>query len=153
MTFRVEHPFEPRETRYLGLREHGNWRLKTYSISCAGGANPAGFEDGITSVLGHLPSPAVAPARPGVGVLILHAGRGCDYTVLAWWDRENELPIRIAVRDPGQPWRPSHGAESICVWDLDVLWHERSAYVARVLRRDPDVEGYLGAAMGCGVQC
>ena len=42
-------------------------------------------------------------------------------------------------------WRPAGERESICVWDLAVLWHEREAYVRHVLgpAQGPDIERYL----------
>jgi len=58
------------------------------------------------------------------------------YTVLCWWDRENELPIRVwvAEQDGGAPvWRTARDSESVCVWDLEVIWEERQAYVETVL--------------------
>jgi len=41
-------------------------------------------------------------------------------------------------------WRPANDSESVCVWDLEVLWRERQAYVATVLRPGgSDIEAYL----------
>jgi hypothetical protein len=94
------------------------------------------FEPAIALALDTLPSPARAPGRPGVGFLIAHTGRGLWYTVLCWWDRENELPIRVWVAEQadGPPaWRPAQGSESVCVWDLDIIWHEREAWVDTML--------------------
>ena len=85
-------------------------------------------------------------ARPGVGILIAHQGRGCNYVVLGWWDRENELPLRIFVNNEVSPqgWRQNDGSESICVWDLEIIWKEREAYVATVLSpHGCDVAKYL----------
>jgi hypothetical protein len=66
----------------------------------------------------------------------MHQGRG-DYLVLGWWDNENELPLRVLVWGESG-WREARGSESVCVWDLRILWHERDAYVATVLSgRDP----------------
>lgn len=119
------------------------WRLKSYSITCS--RTPAeitDFEPALPIIWPHLPPPA--PDRPGVGFLILHAGNGADYAVLCWWDRENELPIRIAVRQHAEAtWRPAGPSESVCVWDLEVIWHEQQSYIRHVLRRSPDLDAYL----------
>lgn len=77
-----------------------------------------------------------------------HRGAGADYVVLGWWDRENELPTRVVVREHASeaPWRPARASESFCVWDLQVIGFERDAYVSTVLAPDagPDaVEAYL----------
>ena len=128
------HPYRPRPIAFHGIRGHGGWRLKQYSIIYGGPAlDGAGFEPGMEMALRALPSPARTQERPGVGFTIAHQGRNADYVVLGWWDRENELPVRVCVREAGGEWRPARGSESICVWDLQVLWFEREAYVATVL--------------------
>ena len=101
----------------------------------------ARFEGAIPLVCDELPDPAVEPHRPGIAVLILHQGRTGDYAVLGWWDNENELPLRVFVRE-GDGWRPARGGESICVWDMEVLWAERNDYVTRVLTKRPQVHVY-----------
>jgi len=149
MTFRVCSPFAPRRTRLLGVVEHAGWRLKRYAIVHGDGPfDEPRFAGGRALALGALPAEAVAPERPGIGILIEHQGNDADYAVLAWWDRENELPLRVFVRD-GELWRPARGAESICVWDLEVLGTERDAYVRTVLAAGgPDLAAYLASSAG-----
>lgn len=128
--------FSPRPIRALGLLRHGGWRLRTYSIVTKPLANPLhSFHSGILRALRELPTPAVTAKRIGVGCLILHHARGADYVVLAWWDNENELPMRVLVRpqEPRARWRAAKPHESVCVWDLEVIWAERNAYVETVL--------------------
>lgn len=125
-------PFAPRETRFHGLVEHAGHRLKGYTVRY--GDRPVDWEEhraGIDLALAALPEAKPAAGRPGLGFLIVHRGRGVEYVVLSWWDRENELPTRIFVRDEG-PWRPA-GRESFCVWDLEIFAAERDAYVETVL--------------------
>ncbi len=53
------------------------------------------------------------------------------------------MPIRVWVRD-GDSWRAAANGESVCVWDLRVLWWEREAYVATMLAgRSDGREAYL----------
>ncbi|HZE88141.1 MAG TPA: hypothetical protein VE404_01270 [Verrucomicrobiae bacterium] len=78
------------------------------------------------------PDTGASPGRPGLAFAIAHQGRGANYVVVCWWDRENELPTRVFVEESGR-WRPAEGSESICVWDLQVLWFERETYVATLL--------------------
>ncbi len=129
-------PFEPRPTSFHGLRSAGGWQLKLYSIRH--GAGPVDwdfFAPGIALAEAALPQPAAAEGRPGVGFLIVHQGRTGNYVVLGWWDRENELPLRIFVHPgvPGGIWRRNEGSESICVWDLEIIWAERGFYVETML--------------------
>jgi len=131
------HPFAPRPITPDGVLPHDGWRIKRYRITVDGarGEGPD-FEEGTDMLLAALPSPARTEERAGVGFLILHRGRGIDYAVLGWWDRENELPARVAVRErtAGAAWRPARASESFCVWDLQVIGFERDAYVDTVLR-------------------
>ena len=147
-------PYEPRPIRFHGLREVDGWRVKRYSI--AYGAEPldwAEFEPAIALADAALPRPAVTAARVGVGFLIAHRGRTASYCVVAWWDNENELPVRVCVRglDRGSAWREARGSESFCVWDLQVIAFEREAYVATVLAGGTELaaatRAYLGAAL------
>jgi hypothetical protein len=148
-------PYAPRRITFLEIRRAGDWQLKHYAIVYGSHLHAAAdFDDGIARVLRELPRPATTDARAGVGFLISHRGLTADYVVLAWWDRENELPIRLAVRskEPGAAWRAPQASESICVWDLQVFAFERDAYVATLLgpapmSRDEAVAQYLARVM------
>jgi hypothetical protein len=89
-----------------------------------------------------LPTPAITASRPGVGFVILHQGSGADYLPIAWWDNENEMPLRVFVREGGS-FRRARGGESICVWDIGVIAQERDAYIRHVLTAESNVDAYL----------
>jgi hypothetical protein len=151
MSFRVAFPYQPRPIEFRGVIEHRGYRLKRYTITLPGAAFAEGvFRSGRGLTLSAVPEPAVTEERPGVGFVIEHQGRGVDYVILAWWDRENELPIRVVVGD-GDVWRPARESEFVCVWDLQVVAAERDVYVATVLTPGGGgVEAYLarGATVG-----
>jgi hypothetical protein len=139
-------PYAPRPIRFLGLTHHGGWTLKTYSV--IHGDRPldrARFRGGFKLAMDALPEPDPAAGRPGLGILIAHQGLTGDYTVLAWWDHENELPIRLWVRRAADPaWRPAQGGESVCVWDLELIGAERQAWVDTMMSpRGPAPDAYL----------
>jgi hypothetical protein len=128
--------YSPRPIVLLEPIVHDGWQLKLYSIVFGDSAfNRPRFEGGLAAALAALPSPAATAERPGVGFVILHQGRDVDYVVLGWWDRENELPLRVFVREraAGKPWRAARGSESVCVWDVQVIAAERDAYVDTVM--------------------
>jgi hypothetical protein len=137
-------PYAPRTIRGHGLRELNQWRVKVYSISEDGPEiDWAWFDPGVEMALGVLPVVAVDRGRPGAAIMIAHDARVGSYVVLGWWDRENELPVRVFVRAPGDhTWRAADDDQSFCVWDMYVLWHERNTYVRTLLR-----EGTGAAAM------
>jgi len=144
-------PFTPRPIRFHGLREPApGWRLKTYSITLGPDPDWPRAEPGLRLVESLLPKGPLENGRFGVGFLINHQGRGADYAVLAWWGRENELPIRVVLSERDEPagvfapWRPARGDESVCVWDLQVINHERDAWVRHGLKPGgPDLDAYL----------
>ena len=137
-------PYAPRPVQFAGLAEPSGYRLKQYAIVYSEPFRDANFAEGSRLVFAELPTPAVTAERPGVGFVIAHQGNGADYVVLGWWDRENELPLKVLVRpqSPNGQWRPARGGESVCVWDLEVIWFERQAYVQTVIGNG-DAEGYL----------
>lgn len=138
-------PYAERDRTFQGVLDRQGHHLKEYAIhSGPETLDRSSFEAGIELVLRELPPPSLADGRPGLGFMIAHRGCGADYVVLGWWDRENELPVRVVVRD-GERWRPARPSESFCVWDLDVIAHERDAYVETVLAGpgESGADGYL----------
>lgn len=136
-------PFVPRTAAFHGIVERAGHRLKGYSVRFAD--PPVVWEahrEGIELALAALPEAKPDAGRPGLGFLIVHRGRAAEYVVLAWWDRQNELPVRVFVRNEG-PWRPTNESESFCVWDLELIAAERDAYVETILAGGT-AEEYLG---------
>ena len=142
-------PYKPRRIEFVRILEIGEWRLKTYMIDYRNTdvayekKAESRFDGGMQLALSALPGGVHVDGRPGVGFMVAHHGEGIDYVVMGWWDRQNELPLRIFVREDGGQWRSAEGSESVCVWDLQVIAHERDAYVEHIMRADSDIEGYL----------
>lgn len=106
---------------------------KLYSIWYGEAAiAPGAYRHGIEMALASLPHAAPEAGRPGLGFLIVHRGSALAYVMLAWWDRENELPVRVFVRSDNA-WRSAGESESFCVRDLEIIHYERNAYVETVL--------------------
>jgi hypothetical protein len=132
-------PYAPRQIHSLELVQAGSWDLKQYAVVYGAAVfDLARFHGGLALALQSLPTPAQTDERPGVGFVIYHQGKVMDYVVLAWWDRENELPLRVFVNERNaSAWRAAQGSESICVWDLEIIWAERNAYSETILRARP----------------
>lgn len=132
------HRYAPRPIRFLALESAHGFTLKRYwiDLEAAAAPTPDDWAPALALARAALPPTADPAACPRVGFLIQHRGRGADYLVLGWWERENELPLRVFVRYPGgadAAWRAARGGESVCVWDLEVIGFERDAYVASYL--------------------
>jgi len=134
----VYHRFEPRTITPLSPVAHNGFLLKVYAVACRGGPPfaRAQFEPAMMQLSQRLPLAAKDAGRPGVGFFILHQGVTADYAVLAWWDQQNELPLRVLVND-GAGWRSANTHESICVFDLEILWFERNLWIATALAGRP----------------
>jgi len=128
-------PYAPRTIQFCGLREGDGWKIKLYSVVYGDTSMDwDGFETGLRLAQVSLPEPNPERGRPGLGFLIAHQGRTGDYVVLCWWDRENELPVRVWVRSSREePWHLAQNSESFCVWDLEIMWAERNAWVQTML--------------------
>jgi hypothetical protein len=141
-------PYAPRHIEFRGQRRFRGWRLKVYSIALTSApVDLAEFETAFQAAELSLPDPDAESGRPGLGILIAHQGKTGDYTVLGWWNHENELPLQIWVRrSRSEGWRPAEAGESVCVWDLQVIWHERQAWISAMLApAGPDADAYLQA--------
>lgn len=146
--------FGQRPVRHEGLREMAGYRMKVYSVRYGSAELERGlYEEAMGLAESVLPRPAVMAGRYGVGFVIWHQGRGMHYLVMNWWARENELPGRIWVREFGSAgWRPAAADESVCVWDLEIIWFERNAFVEEVLSKErADVGAYLARVMNVEV--
>jgi hypothetical protein len=129
-------PYRARSIAFHGVRHDRDWKTKVYSVAEAGcKLEWDAFVPGIRAAFAALPEPVRAPGRPGLALLIAHEARLASYLVLGWWDRENELPVRVFLRPTGESaWRPAVSGESFCVWDLEILWYERQSYVETMLQ-------------------
>ncbi|MBS0187816.1 MAG: isochorismatase [Planctomycetes bacterium] len=139
--------YAPRAASALGVFSFEDWSVKPYRILGRSAAADSPLHPSSVAVIGAtLPRPAVTPRRPGIAFVIEHLATPLDYIVLCWWDNANEMITRVFVRGAGEPWRPTAGNESFCVWDLDIMWFERNAFVRTMLEPGtPNVEAYLQA--------
>lgn len=95
-----------------------------------------------------LPSACDHDGACGVGFLAVHEGREANFAFVNWWKRESELQQHV-YRSPRESPDALHEVtatgSSGTVWDLQILWFERNAWVQKVLGnpRGPDIEMYL----------
>ena len=145
-------PYAERKIQFLGLRELGSCTLKVYSVVYGEDElNQPKFDKGLELASSEIPPADASNGRLGVGFAILHQGQTGDYVVLSWWDRENELPTRVYLGENGL-WRPANANESFCVWDLEVIWFEREAYLKSILcRTGASISDYLDAHFAHGL--
>ncbi|HWB21145.1 MAG TPA: hypothetical protein VG711_12660, partial [Phycisphaerales bacterium] len=106
--------FAPRATKFLGVREINGRHWKMHSIVYGErGFDASRFEDGLMKAVRDVPKADEKKGRPDAGFVILHQGKNAEYVVVCWWDRENEMPVCVWVRDE-KAWRAARDGESFC---------------------------------------
>lgn len=72
---------------------------------------------------------------------IFHEGASARYVVLGWWGNSNEMFIAVAAED-ATGWVEDMSRYSFCLWDMEVMWHERNAFVERMYGAVPSLDAY-----------
>ncbi len=145
----LSEPFRPQPVHFLELWEHGGWRLKVYGISRRHQQPSAALVAAAKRIAAEcLPPDCDHQGAHGVGFLSVHEGHDENFVFVNWWRRESELQRHVYRSAPGVPDELENvtaGGTAGTVWDLQILWFERNAWVEKVLGnpRGPDVELYL----------
>lgn len=77
---------------------------------------------------------------------IFHDGAGMEYLVLCWWGNDNELFTSVSVHTDGE-WVEDPSRFSFCLYDLEVIWFERNAFVETLYSGSPDIRQYRAARL------
>jgi hypothetical protein len=146
---RLAEPYGTRPVRCLEVAELDGWRIKVYGIAYSGGVpQPALVAAALDIARPRLPTPATTDTRYGVGFLGVHQGRDSNFVFLDWWAEENELHHHVWFSSQAEPTalRAEQPQDPVaCAWDIGVLAHERTAWVANVLANPagPDLDAYV----------
>jgi uncharacterized protein (DUF2461 family) len=74
---------------------------------------------------------------------IFHDGQAALYLVLAWWGNDNELFVRVSVKAVDS-WVVDPDQYSFCLWDMEIMWFERSAFIRQMYGGASDLDAYRG---------
>lgn len=80
--------------------------------------------------------------------LMVHEAREGTLILLCWFTGENMIETKIYYADFNTPSKigPSVYKEKqlVCVWELEIIWHERKAWIKHVLSKPeaPDFKSY-----------
>lgn len=141
-------PFEPRAIKFKEVLVQADWQMKWYVVLYPeNDLNWEELENGTHLALNALPIPASTSDRGGLGFIISHQGRSHFSISTCWWDRETDLSFNRITKplDHSEDWRGMTDGRSLDVWDLEIFWFEREAYVNAILAKaeNPDYAGYL----------
>jgi hypothetical protein len=73
--------------------------------------------------------------------VIFHDGTSARYLVLGWWGNDNEMFVTVAVEE-ASGWVEDMTRYSFCLWDMEVMWHERNAFVDWMYGAVPNLDAY-----------
>ncbi len=125
------------------------WRIKVYGVSAKSLPLPERIvSEVLTTVLAHLPQPAVTEQRYGVGFLIIHQGTMRYWFLLDWWEKEDIIHHKLFSSPLDQPSVITAEADKsliACVHELRVITFESEAWIKTALGPDDksDFEEYL----------
>lgn len=81
---------------------------------------------------------------------IFHHGASMLYLVLCWWGNDNELFQSVSVLT-AQGWVEDAQRYSFCLYDLEVIWFERQAFIQHLYCPHPDLAAYRAARLNLPV--
>ena len=138
-------PYRNRRTWPIGVRELGGWRLKVYGI-CADGrelTTPT-IDAALAFAENNVPWPE---QESRFGFATLHFGEHAVWLLVDLWvdDILRHFLFRAPLDHPEQFAPGPADGTMACVWELNVLNHERSSWIEHVLSRpeQPDYQVYL----------
>lgn len=147
--FMITQPYRERRIHPLGVRTVGPLRMKMYWISSSGRPpSDALLSAADLAVEERVRSSAERTNHYGVGFVGIHEGATGSFVFVDWWADENELHHHVytaQLHGPSELKYATPSGLSACVWDLNLIAHERDAWVSHVLAkpRAPDMDGYL----------
>ncbi|MEU4197280.1 hypothetical protein AB0E69_35650 [Kribbella sp. NPDC026611] len=83
----------------------------------------------------------------GLAVVVLHLGDDGIYLVVQSWSRDFQSRLSIFSGLDVDDLRPAPIGAGTCVWEQEVLSHERTSYVSHILSGSVDVDAWLDDAL------
>ncbi|MFT5917274.1 MAG: hypothetical protein ACI81T_003789 [Bacteroidia bacterium] len=142
--------YKSRKIEFRQVEKVGDWQIKVYTIT-----NRASFqsEQTLNSAIQQLKNWLEVAENTkldahGVGFLIVHEGREGVWVLLNWWTDGEILGTEVYFASFDKPTeipKSPHKTALICTWELEVVIHERQAWILHVLENaeKPDFKSYL----------
>ncbi len=133
---------------FLELWTHGAWTLKVYGLSSHHQRPGAELVSAAKEAASHILPSACDDGAHGVGFVTVHEAQDANFVFVNWWVGEAELHrhvFRSPHETPGALVDVTAEGVAGTVWDLQVFWFERNAWVEKVLSNPagPNLEAYL----------
>jgi hypothetical protein len=131
--------YQPRHVQAVGILEVAGWRLKQYVMTVAPENAPDPRLLNVAAEMAAATLPAASTTH-AVGFLLAHQARPACFVLFDWWKDGYDLKQRYYSSPLDQPEElvELSGDSVGCVWELEVLLHERAAWIDHVLDSEPD---------------
>ncbi len=149
--------YQTRPVRFLELLEIENWQIKLYGISSKSDQFKPGLIDLSKRVFNkriHDFPDNLTHYECGFG--IIHEGNDGNYIVFCTWIEENMIDLIIYYSNPDNPldFQPISPSSIVtCVWELEILYFEKKAWVDHILKKPGKIafEKYLKSTFNIDV--
>ncbi|MEP2058391.1 MAG: hypothetical protein ABJJ05_11330 [Maribacter litoralis] len=141
--------YKPRTIQFREIERIEEWQIKVYTISKEGNFKN---EDFYKNVINMLPrwlkqENGFDNTNDKIGFLILHSGTEGIFSLINWWVGKNMLNTQIFLtlyNDVHQFKKISGQGLAPCVWELEVINHERISWTNNILKTaKPQYLNYL----------
>ncbi len=144
---------ESYKTRHIEFRETiaiDDWKIKIYTISKDEKFDHPQFYDAVKKELKKwlLMDNSFNPNNDKIGFLILHSGNEGIFSIINWWIDQHMMNTHIFLSNRNEPinfTKVSGDGLAPCIWELEVINHERVSWINNILKQipDPDYSRYL----------
>lgn len=141
--------YKKRCVKFSEVWEHDGWYFKVYTIALDDSkASPSLVNIAKQEAIKKINGVTLENKVYKIGIIVVHEAREADFLLINWWFNENMLNSHIysCPKDNyGLLEYLSPKGGGMCVWELQVLCFEKSAWINHVLLEGSvaDFHGYL----------
>lgn len=125
-------PYTPRATRMACIHKCCGWTLKVYEVCFGSHSMPADqLAKTLDFVEKNVPWPSVSISGQNAGFVIVHRGRDAMWLIVHVWQSDIlvQFAFQATLLEPVDFVRLRSDGMCGCVWELEVIKHERDAWV------------------------
>jgi len=142
--------YKTRKIQFKEIVECNDWKIKVYTIAKVGEFDHPVFYQ---NVLSKLPEwlkmkNSFDASNDKIAFLILHSRTEGIFSLMNWWVGTNMLNTNIFITEHDSPTefsKISGDGLGPCIWELEIINHERISWTNHILKKfpDSDYETYL----------
>lgn len=144
------HTYKERSIRFLEISDFNDWKVKIYVIQKEESEIP---RDTIERIKREIPSwlkmeNSFNSSHVHLAFLVIHFGTEGIFSIINWWVGGEMLNTHVFLTpyDNHNIFNQISGdGLAPCIWELEVINHERIALITHILKKmpNPDYDGYL----------